>query len=737
MKNVRISLIVQLLVMYLVIALIVLIAMYPIYLNVLNLTKNNYVKKSLQDLSLNADIFDNIIDNIWLVKSALEENQSYNDLKLFHGKERPTQYYYILRRGFYSANSGLKLIEHAYETFVYFSNSDTILTKNYAFDNSHDCFSKYIVYEEYDAQDIITEFSKPNTIQQLLPTRTVTFFKEKSGNYITLIVKEAFNTAIFGALISETEILKLFHFYGFPKDSFIYISAQDKIPFSYNYFPKEVFTITGRIEEISYNNNKYTVISKKLKSIDCTIVLGIPDYYFADMLQPLKKLYIQYALIALILGLFLGILFSLYHYAPVNKMVNLPLIRNYSYKRSGMSIYSSITEAIEVIDVTNKNLTAKIAATEEALCENLFVRLLLGNIHIIEDQKLAYEILPQVNDPYHIVIVKYLFDDYNVKDDICSVWLYDYLSKQLSKQLSNSIIIGRIYKKQIAVLIPASNFNNEIFCNIVNRIDLNSDRVYQTNLQIGVSDINTGIHGIHKAFCNAQQCLLNENTTLIHYFEKNTDHQVKKVVELNDLQKLFGLIITGETKAIQLMIKDIITVLTTEVIPSQLRVQQTFYAVRLMFEEILIDFDLTDITIPEYDAEKSVKALFETLNDCAIQLAQEITSKRSDANLLVKLNIIKHIEKNFHTPDIYAETIAANFNCSKAYIYKIVREQTGKSLNEYIEYLRMKHSLELIKNTDISISDISAKCGYNSVNNFYKAFKKNYGIPPGSYRRNV
>ena len=126
-----------------------------------------------------------------------------------------------------------------------------------------------------------------------------------------------------------------------------------------------------------------------MKSIDCTIVLGIPDYYFADMLQPLKKLYIQYALIALILGLFLGILFSLYHYAPVNKMVNLPLIRNYSYKRSGMSIYSSITEAIEVIDVTNKNLTAKIAATEEALCENLFVRLLLGNIHIIRDQKIS------------------------------------------------------------------------------------------------------------------------------------------------------------------------------------------------------------------------------------------------------------------------------------------------------------------------------------------------------------
>ena len=71
--------------------------------------------------------------------------------------------------------------------------------------------------------------------------------------------------------------------------------------------------------------------------------------------------------------------------------------------------------------------------------------------------------------------------------------------------------------------------------------------------------------------------------------------------------KLFGLIITGETKAIQLMIKDIITVLTTEVIPSQLRVQQTFYAVRLMFEEILIDFDLTDITIPEYDAENLLR----------------------------------------------------------------------------------------------------------------------------------
>jgi AraC family transcriptional activator of pyochelin receptor len=63
------------------------------------------------------------------------------------------------------------------------------------------------------------------------------------------------------------------------------------------------------------------------------------------------------------------------------------------------------------------------------------------------------------------------------------------------------------------------------------------------------------------------------------------------------------------------------------------------------------------------------------------------------------------------------------------------RELFGNGVYEYLRLERMHEARELLQNATRSIKQIAAQTGYKSVNSFIKAFKKEFGLTPGEYRR--
>lgn len=59
----------------------------------------------------------------------------------------------------------------------------------------------------------------------------------------------------------------------------------------------------------------------------------------------------------------------------------------------------------------------------------------------------------------------------------------------------------------------------------------------------------------------------------------------------------------------------------------------------------------------------------------------------------------------------------------------------GISPTKYIMKLRIQQAIELLLNSDLSIQEISVRCGYNDYNFFTKVFKSELGCPPTEYRK--
>lgn len=92
--------------------------------------------------------------------------------------------------------------------------------------------------------------------------------------------------------------------------------------------------------------------------------------------------------------------------------------------------------------------------------------------------------------------------------------------------------------------------------------------------------------------------------------------------------------------------------------------------------------------------------------------------------------INEHLSEQIKTPDL-----ARLENMSMTTYNLHFKTYMGVSPTKYIMKLRVQQAIELLLNSDLSIQEISARCGYNDYNFFTKVFKNELGCPPTSYRK--
>lgn len=82
------------------------------------------------------------------------------------------------------------------------------------------------------------------------------------------------------------------------------------------------------------------------------------------------------------------------------------------------------------------------------------------------------------------------------------------------------------------------------------------------------------------------------------------------------------------------------------------------------------------------------------------------------------------------------EAVAAQVNISPTYLSKKFKSSTGFGYKEYLINVRIQEASNMLLETNESINEIAAKCGFNDSDYFGNAFKRTKGISPLKYRKN-
>lgn len=85
--------------------------------------------------------------------------------------------------------------------------------------------------------------------------------------------------------------------------------------------------------------------------------------------------------------------------------------------------------------------------------------------------------------------------------------------------------------------------------------------------------------------------------------------------------------------------------------------------------------------------------------------------------------------------DLSLETIAGRVGLSPFYFHRPFQQFTGETLKKYTQRLRLERAAFELKIRDASILDVALSSGYRSHETFSRAFGRQFGLTPLSYRQ--
>lgn len=150
--------------------------------------------------------------------------------------------------------------------------------------------------------------------------------------------------------------------------------------------------------------------------------------------------------------------------------------------------------------------------------------------------------------------------------------------------------------------------------------------------------------------------------------------------------------------------------------------------------------------------EANIDSLFEQIEKPTAISSYLISDTIS--HLLTKLIKIRQktiITNNSHMPQLeniaaylrehYSEKIniselSASEYISRYYFIRLFKECFGVTPYTYLNNVRINHSKGMLSNHQLSVEEISYKCGFGNANNFNRIFKRSVGVTPSEFRKN-
>lgn len=435
---------------------------------------------------------------------------------------------------------------------------------------------------------------------------------------------------------------------------------------------------------------------------------------------------------------------------PINSLVNEIKRKEGFELNDSKNEVAFLTKAFEQISQQESNLSSMLEVSKNSVNELYIMDLLNGNLGKYKDRKSKEDELFKYT---HFVVAMITIDK---EDMFLSKYTPEqryYLRTLLIKKCEESFVDGLLCRgliydnNTLAIVINLdtydSNRTDKILKSNFTAISEMAFGLIGNTISVGIGGCHDNLEGIKESSLEASEALkrklIKGNNSIIYwsidmaennkyFYPYNSEKHILNYLSLNNIEDIVAEIssMINEIKNNQAISCDNAIQIFNQLIGS---------TVKYLVES---NINISDIFGNIYNVYRQISSR-ETLDDIEsffVEFYRSIvkyTSERKVDDTKHIDRILDYINTNYRT-EIDFEKMADNIGISYSYIRKIVKEVTGKSLLDYVNVLRINEAKRLIRQTNMTITEIATNLGYNNIQSFSRFFKKYEGITPGEFR---
>ena len=199
-------------------------------------------------------------------------------------------------------------------------------------------------------------------------------------------------------------------------------------------------------------------------------------------------------------------------------------------------------------------------------------------------------------------------------------------------------------------------------------------------------------------------------------------------------------------------IREITIQFTSDVLPEPLLSKSQFHSIRHMLDRARCGLAFSQFTImrvfgkiDELTHQQSgfhaVLSFLELLYDLSLADDSRTLSSSSFARIKTsnesrRVNKVQHYIASHYAEEVRLETLANLAGMTPVAFSRFFHQRTGRSLSEYIIEIRLGIAARMLIDTTKMVAEICYDCGFNTLSNFNRLFRKHKGCTPTAFREN-
>jgi len=128
------------------------------------------------------------------------------------------------------------------------------------------------------------------------------------------------------------------------------------------------------------------------------------------------------------------------------------------------------------------------------------------------------------------------------------------------------------------------------------------------------------------------------------------------------------------------------------------------------------------------ESRRRLKKMFSSPQDVPVD---KMTNNSVDEEFLNKVYAI--LEKSYQDSEFSASQFASEMFMSRSLLYKKIRAITDLNITDFINSFKLKKAVELMRESNLPISEVAFQVGFNDPKYFSRIFKKFYGMSPSEF----